>query len=64
MRGAILPFLQYAFMALCLVKAQGQLYTFVGRRKLLNIKRKWINFRLLNFLIHRHESIKMSNEFL
>jgi len=26
MRGAILPLPQYAFMAWCLVKAQGQLY--------------------------------------
>jgi hypothetical protein len=33
MRGALLPLPQYAFMAWCLVKAQGQLYFLKGKGK-------------------------------
>jgi hypothetical protein len=37
MRGAILPIPQYAFMALCLLKAQGQLYYLYLYTKLLHL---------------------------
>jgi hypothetical protein len=51
MRGAIHPLPQYAFMAWCLVKAQGQLYFYVNFINYENYL--WGKIFKLRFILHQ-----------
>jgi hypothetical protein len=60
MSEAVTPLPQYAFMAWCLVKAQGQLFTFYN---LLNSNHmKELNGRIILKLILEEQAVMMTPE--